>query len=70
MKKRERVPIETLLIEYPGVVHRRSEIIKALCRGCNLGGDNWQTIVLGRRIVEVANTIIEETEQPTWWVKK
>lgn len=60
MKRRS---AQELVKHYPGVVTRRREIILALCRNCNLTGDNWQTYTIGKRIVELANTIIEETEQ-------
>lgn len=56
-----------LCTSYPGAFSRRQELLVALCQGTDLAavGPNggFGATVVGCRIIDCANKIIEETEQ-------
>lgn len=65
MKKKRTA--EELVNTYPGASDRRQQILLALCQGffgpANAVFNNRDAKGAGKRLVLVANTIIEETEQ-------
>jgi hypothetical protein len=59
-----KITAKNLCKTHPGASDRRKELIIALCKGCDLSTFTVYTASeIGRFIVGVANTIIEEIEQ-------
>lgn len=61
-KRVRRWTAEDLVLTHAGVFDRRHQIILALCASA-LSRDDLDPRDAGKWIVDVANTIIEETEQ-------